>query len=472
MRTEWSDQEEEDTLKEIFPCSPKKAIMEHFPQRSWNSIRARSERLGLARDPSLIYKDRVNRKPRSDGLQPEEDALLKAIYEHSSKAFIQEKFPEVDWGALCRRARLLGLKRRDGIINADRTVRGPRKDSWTPEEENLLKEIFVDSSKETIIQKFKEKFTRPRSWQSIYVTAKKLGLYRNKELIKQEMVEGGKTAPYREDFWSKEEDNLLKSIYEHSPQDAIKEKFPNRTWKAIRERCNKIGLARDKDLCYKESNEKSKRTMQAKYGFDYSTQLPSMQEKSRKTNLLKRGVEYPMQSPEVQELSRKTVQERYGVDNVFQNRDIQKKSKETLYKNGTQMCSAQQAHIAKLYNGKINFPVNNYSIDILIDTSIACEYDGGGHLLQVLFNNVSKEDFFKAERKRDIFLKTRGYSIIRIISKKDRLPCDRILIEMIHYSKDYLSKGHSWITFNIDENKVICREFEKNYDFGPLRYIN
>ena len=471
MRTDWSKQEKI-LLKEIFPCNHKKVIMGHFPGRSWNSIRARSERLNLIRDPVLIHEDRIDRKPRCDGFQPEEDALLKDIYEHNSRAFIQKKFPHKKWNIIRHRALFLSLKRTKDVISVDRTIRGPRKDAWTPEEENLLKEIFVNNSKEFIIEKFKSTFTRPRSWQSIFINAKGLRLYRNPEIIKQEMIAGGKTAPPREDFWSPEEDLLLREIYEHNSQNYIKGKFPGRTWKAIREHCIRLGLRRDKELYFKESHENSKVTMQARYGVDYSTQLPSMQEKSRQTNLKERGVEYPMQSPEVQELSRKTVQERYGVDNVFQNEDIQRRSKEALYKHGTQICSKQQAHIANLLKGKINFPVGNCSIDVLIDNFLACEYDGGGHLLQIRFKSLSEKDFFHAERKRDLFLKSKGYSIIRIVSKKDKLPSDTVLIEMVSYSKEYLSKGHSWITFNIDENKLICKEFQKHYDFGPLRNIN
>ena len=199
----------------------------------------------------------------------------------------------------------------------------PRKDSYKPEEMTLLKEIFENNPKEYILSRFN------RSWQSVRLNAKKLGLKRNPEIIKQEMIQGGKTAPEREDFWTAEEDNLLREIYQNNSKDFILSQFKNRTWKAIRERAIKLGLSRDKKQINKERVKHNKETIKTRYGVDYSTQLPSMQEKSRQTNLERRGVEYPSQSTGVRKKVKKTVQNRYGVDNVFQSEEIKSKIEQT-----------------------------------------------------------------------------------------------------------------------------------------------
>jgi len=198
-----------------------------------------------------------------------------------------------------------------------------RKDSYTPEELNILKEIFENNTKNFILSNFN------RSWQSIRLNAKKLGLKRNPEIIKKEMIQGGKRAPKRDDFWTTEEDNLLKEIYEHNSKDFIIQNFKSRTWKALRERANKLKLTRDRKQINKEIVEQNKKTVKARYDVEYSTQLPSMQKKSKQTNLEKRGVEYPTQSAEVRKKVKETVQKRYGVDNAFQSEKIKEKIEKT-----------------------------------------------------------------------------------------------------------------------------------------------
>ena len=65
---------------------------------------------------------------------------------------------------------------------------------------------------------------------------------------------------------------------------------------------------------------------------------------------------------------------------------------------------------------------------------------------------------------------------MKIISSKDLLPSDEILLQMLSDAKQYFSdyQNHSWIEFDID-NSVIRNAENKNgvsYDFGKLRKIN
>lgn len=349
----------------------------------------------------------------------------------------------------------------------NKKIKGRRKDSCTEEEKQLLYNIFEHNPKKYIIEKFAE-FNR--SPASIFRFAKQLGLKRDPELIKQDMVEGGRNAPAREDFWTSEEDNLLKKIYENNSKEFLLSKF-NKTWRAIREHARILGLLRNRTFVNKDIVDHNKITTKERYGVEYSTQLPSMQEKSRQTNLKKRGVEYPTQSAEVREKMKKTIQEKYGVDNVFQSEDIQQKAHNSFYKNSSQKCSKQQTYIANLIQGKINFPIGTLNVDILLENKIVCEYNGGGHFLQVKLKCISQKEFDNQERKRDIFLKTKGYSIIKIISRNDLLPNDSTLLKMIEEGKNYLKTGHSWIEFDIDKKQIRCKVFCLVYNFGHLRKI-
>jgi len=480
----------------------------------------------------------------------------------------------------------------------------PRKDSYSTEEINLLKEIFENNPKKYIIERFQQAGHK-RSIQSIFNTAtKKLGLKRNPEIVKQDRVDGGKKAPIK-DCWAKNEEEILNLNYIYKPQEEIMSLLPGRTWRAIRGHALSLGLTRSKEIV----NSDRAKHLKEHLGVTSTWQLESVKSQSRKTNIERRGVEYPSQSADVREKVRETVQERYGVDNVFQSEEIktkltqtniekygvpnplqnkkiqdkvkttnmekygientfqltdrvqqgmirnhgdscplrvpeikerqqqtniekfgfktpaenseiqerieatnmvrygvktpfqneevqqkivrtnierygvdnplkseeiQNKARQTLYEHGTQKCSKQQHHIASILNKieKINYPIGNCNADILIESDIICEYDGGGHEISMkVKNGLTQEEFLNAERRRDLFLKSKGFSIIRIISKEDLLPKNEIILKIISKAKEYLKSGHSWITFDIDHKKVICSQFQKQYDFGILHKI-
>ena len=87
----------------------------------------------------------------------------------------------------------------------------------------------------------------------------------------------------------------------------------------------------------------------------------------------------------------------------------------------------------------------------------------------------SQEEFNQRQIVRDNIVKREGYKIIRIISNKDKLPSDEILLQMLkdakQYFKDYPS--HSWFEFDID-NQIIRNAEHKDgspYFYGELRKI-
>ena len=266
--------------------------------------------------------------------------------------------------------------------------------------------------------------------------------------------------------------------------------------------------------------EQIKQTNLEKYGVEYYTQTDEYKERVVETNIQKYGVDNPSknddikrkiknvqiekygrwysQTNEYKQKYKQTCLDRYGVENSFQSEDVKdkiidfnmnkygvphpmmdkniarkriKKMVITKYKNGSGVSSRQQDYIAKLVKGDINYPVDGLSLDIRINQNTFIEYDGSGHDLRVQHNEMTREEFDLKEIKRKYFLISQGWREIRIISTKDLLPSDNVLLELIHNSLDYLNEGHSWIKIDIDSNKLICSQYEKDYNFGELRKI-
>ena len=250
--------------------------------------------------------------------------------------------------------------------------------------------------------------------------------------------------------------------------------------------------------CSKCKFIKIRETNRAKYGFDYSLQNESIREKGRKSNLQKYGVENPMQSKEIKEKAKKTLLKKYGVENASQSEEIKKKKSDTFYErygvtsslqldsvreawsksayeNGKVNTSKQQLYLHNLYGGELNYPISRYSADIyLIDEKIDIEYNGGGHLLDVKTGKITLGEQKKREYWRSTFLKSKGCKIMTIISDRDYLPSDEILLEMLEQARTYFTTtSHTWIEYNIDTSTMRNAENKDGiyFDYGDLRKI-
>ena len=225
--------------------------------------------------------------------------------------------------------------------------------------------------------------------------------------------------------------------------------------------------------------ERIKQFYMDNYGTRNVAELDFVKEKRKKTNLEKYGCENPNQSKEVIERRKKTNLQRYGVEYQSQNPLVRKKVAETLSANNTVSTSSQQKYIHKLYGGELNGVVSHYNCDIVFrEDKVILEYDGGGHLLGVKLGKESYEDSMKKQMIRDLQIKREGYRIIRIISRKDLLPSDSILLSMLQYAKDFFSLNpeRTWISFDVDNN-CIYNAYHKEgdtslyYNFGELRKL-
>lgn len=187
-----------------------------------------------------------------------------------------------------------------------------------------------------------------------------------------------------------------------------------------------------------------------KYGVKTTLQIPSVHEKIIKNNIEKYGVELPLESEEIRDKAKETMKNKYGCEYTLQNPDLLYKVHNTLYNNGNGIpTSKQQKYICDLYLGKLNYPIGKFFIDIFFnDENICCEYDGGGHSLAVKYGETF-EAFNNKEKKRIQYLISNGYKIFKIVSKKDILPNDLVLLRIKKRAFDILQK-FNFYSINID----------------------
>jgi len=221
-----------------------------------------------------------------------------------------------------------------------------------------------------------------------------------------------------------------------------------------------------------ESKERALKTNMQRYGAKTYLNTKEGLDKLRKTNLNKYGCEYVTQVEEFKNKKVNTNLSKYGTKTPCENTEIKMKQIKTLYQNGTAPCSNQQKYIYNLIGGELNYPFSRCNLDIAFtEEMIYIECDFGGHELSVKLGNETKEEFNERQRKRWYALYNNNWKEIRIISITDKIPQDDKIIEIIQYAKEYLNSGHSWIHFDIDNGKIICSQYEKEYNFGELRKI-
>lgn len=212
------------------------------------------------------------------------------------------------------------------------------------------------------------------------------------------------------------------------------------------------------------------------YGVSNPQLSLEVREQTEKTNLERYGYITPSQSPEIKIKMAQANLEKYGYETTLQLPEVREKTTQTYYKNSTQKASKQQQYINNLYHGILNFPVKYYNVDIcLLDDNLIVEYDGGGHSLNLVMGRETKEEYVHKEIVRYNVVKREGYKQMKIISLKDSLPSDQILLQMLSDAKQYFSEypNHSWIEFNIDASVVRNAENKNGiyYDYGELRKI-
>lgn len=229
-------------------------------------------------------------------------------------------------------------------------------------------------------------------------------------------------------------------------------------------------------VCKECSAKKRQKTTVKRYGKPFALQSSEIRERMCQTSLERYGVRNYCETKECREKMIKTSLQRYGAAHPMQSQEVREKANKTLCKNGTQKISKQQLYLHSIYGGEINYPISYYSVDICIPTEkLVIEYDGGGHDLRVILGILTPKEFNQKEIVRNNIIKKEGYKQMRIVSTKDFLPSDVMLLQMLSQAKEYFSNypNHSWIEYNIDTSTV--RNAEKKdgvfFDYGELRRI-
>ena len=203
----------------------------------------------------------------------------------------------------------------------------------------------------------------------------------------------------------------------------------------------------------KEIQEKAHLTNLKKYGNKYTYNVPEIREKIHQTNLQRYGYEVAVNNPTVRKKINTTFKERYNVQNLGEFRYFQRQKD-----NHEIPISSQQYHLHKILGGILNYQFGKYSLDIAFpDEQIAVEYDGGGHDLSVILGYTTHNEFIHKEIKREYWLISKGWKLIKIISPHDKLLEDNEFIKLVQLSKDYLQNTrHHWINLLIEEDKIEC----------------
>jgi len=207
-----------------------------------------------------------------------------------------------------------------------------------------------------------------------------------------------------------------------------------------------------------------------KFGAENNSQTNDWLEQTQKTQMLHYGMPFYFQTEEFKARAKITNIKKYGVEYISQNRTIRMKVATTMFKHGTCMASRQQVHINNLLGGILNYSNNTPNLDIAFpDDSLYCEYDGSGHDLNVVLGGITRKEFDNKQRRRSFFLKARGWKELRIISLKDRLPQDNVILELFNKGRDYLlNSNHTYFEIDIDKNRLWCKEYELTYNFVDL----
>ena len=227
--------------------------------------------------------------------------------------------------------------------------------------------------------------------------------------------------------------------------------------------------------CMEEIKEKIKQTNIKRYGYPCSLQNEEIRQKAIDTCNKHYGVDYSIQSEEILNKTRDSLERNYGFRQPSQSPIIKEKIANSFYKNSSQKASSQQRHLHNLYGGELNYQISYYNADICLPKeNITIEYNGGGHMLNVITGKETQEEYNQKEIVRNNIIKRAGFKQITIVSSKDYLPSDEILLKILEQSKEYFNTtNHTWVEYNIDTSLMRNAENKEGvfFDFGELRKI-
>ena len=220
------------------------------------------------------------------------------------------------------------------------------------------------------------------------------------------------------------------------------------------------------------ANKKREDTCTKKYGVKNVVQSQEVQNKMKDTNLERYGCENAMQNKEIQNKVKATNLERHGVENPMQCEEIKNKTLSSFQFNGTGPSSRAQRYINHILNGTLNKRICGSLADIYMEKeNIIIEHDGRGHFLndKMNGNTFPTKESLLYEKEREDKIINNGYRMIRFIATKDRIPSDKVILNLI---EEFKNSDFKVIRINFEEGTIEKDYKEKLcYDFGELRNI-
>lgn len=161
---------------------------------------------------------------------------------------------------------------------------------------------------------------------------------------------------------------------------------------------------------------KIKNTCKEKYGVENATLNPEIRQKQIDSCLKKYGGICSLSNREIREKGKETMLKRYGVENAGQSKKLKEKAALTRLENGKGIPTSEQQLALKAllekeypdFECSLNYVVSFLFLDIVLikdDLKIDVEYDGS------YWHKDGQKD-----RKRDEFVKSQGFKILRIRS--------------------------------------------------------
>lgn len=192
-----------------------------------------------------------------------------------------------------------------------------------------------------------------------------------------------------------------------------------------------------------------------RYGNTCSLRNKDVLQKAKDTCKKRYGVEYSLQNKQIQKQTKITLFQHYGVTVPAKNKTILKRMNEAMkMSDNSQFISTSkiQRHLCDLYNGVLNYKVDNFYVDMYLqEYNICCEYDGGGHNLSVKHSRITQEELDKKDDLRNMELINRGYKVFRIVSSKDTKLTDKEFLNIKDKAiQNLIYNNYNLYVYNID----------------------
>ena len=181
----------------------------------------------------------------------------------------------------------------------------------------------------------------------------------------------------------------------------------------------------------KSVREKMEQNNIEKYNVPYPVMTSEVRDRISKTNTERYGGVSPFSSEIVREKSKQTNLKNYNVPYVTQSKEVQQKMHETFISNEQNHASKEQKHYAKLFNGKLDYPIFACFLDIaFVKEKIYIECDFGGHFVYAKIRGLNEAEMLFKDAKRDKLILSQSWKCIRYLNRGNNFPTDYDMLSL------------------------------------------